>query len=117
MKIEDQVKQLTELMADLVPAVDKLASGQEKMEKNVAALIYAVDKLAKGQEKMEINITALIHVADILVTAQEKTNLEMSEMRLSNRKLADAIERLVMKIDKIDQLEDRPVKLERSVFK
>ncbi len=97
MKLEDQVKQLTELMADLVPAVDKLASVQGKMEGNMNSLIYAVDKLTVGQQKIENNITALIQVAGILVTAQEKTNEQMSEMRQSNIKLTDAIQKLITK--------------------
>jgi hypothetical protein len=56
MKLEDQVKQLTELMAELIPTVDRL------------------------------------------VETGNKTNLETSEMRLSNMRLAEAIEKLVVKI-------------------
>jgi hypothetical protein len=89
MKMEDQVKQLTELMADLIPAVDRLTQNQEK------------------------NTEAINQVIEIIA----KTNLGMSEMRVSNMRLADVIEKLVVKIDKIDQFEDRLVKLERTVFK
>lgn len=89
MKLEDQVKQLTELMADLVPVVDKLAIGQEKVDRAI------------GQ----------------LIDSQGKTNHEISEMRLSNMRLADAIERLTMKIDKIDSFEERLARLEKLVIK
>jgi hypothetical protein len=89
MKMEGQVKQLTELMADLIPSVDRLTQNQEK------------------------NTEAINQVIEIIA----KTNLGMSEMRVSNMRLADVIEKLVVKIDKIDQFEDRLVKLERTVFK
>ncbi len=75
MKLDDQVKQLTELMAELIPTVDKL------------------------------------------VETQKKTNLETSEMRLSNMRLAEAIEKLIVKIDKIDQFEERLIRIERTLFK
>ncbi len=87
--MEGQVKQLTELMADLIPSVDRLTQNQEK------------------------NTEAINQVIEIIA----KTNLGMSEMRVSNMRLADVIEKLVVKIDKIDQFEDRLVKLERTVFK
>ncbi|MFM9838783.1 MAG: hypothetical protein ACKVOQ_11000 [Cyclobacteriaceae bacterium] len=75
MKLEDQVKQLTELMAELIPTVDRL------------------------------------------VETQNKTNLETSEMRLSNMRLAEAIEKLITKMDKIDQFEERLARIERTLFK
>lgn len=87
--MEDQVKQLTELMAALIPVVDRLTQNQEK------------------------NTETINQVKEIIA----KTNLGMSEMRVSNMRLADAIEKLAVKIDKIDQFEDRLVKLERAVFK
>ncbi|MCA4899979.1 MAG: hypothetical protein ACK514_17925 [Bacteroidota bacterium] len=89
MKLGDQVKQLTELMADLVPVVDKLAIGQEKVDRAI------------GQ----------------LIDSQGKTNHEISEMRLSNMRLADAIERLTIKIDKIDSFEERLARLEKLLIK
>ena len=89
MKLEDQVKQLTDLMADLIPAVDRLTQNQKK------------------------NTEAINQVVDIVA----KTNLGMSEMRTSNMRLAEVIEKLVVKIDKADQFEDRLVKLEKTVFK
>ncbi|MFN6089533.1 MAG: hypothetical protein ACK47E_12375 [Cyclobacteriaceae bacterium] len=87
--MEDQVKQLTELMGDLIPAVDRLTQNQEK------------------------NTEAIDQVIEIIA----KTNLGMSEMRVSNMRLADVIDKLAVKFDKIDQFEKRPVKLEREVFK
>lgn len=89
MKLEEQVKQLTDLMVDLIPTVDRLAQNQEK------------------------NTEAISHV----VEAANKTNLAISEMRISNMRLAEAIEKLVSKIDKVDQFEERLIKLERIVLK
>jgi hypothetical protein len=89
MKLEGQVKQLTELMADLIPAVDRLTQNQKE------------------------NTDAINQVVDIVA----KTNLGMSEMRVSNMRLAEVIEKLVVKIDRVDQFEDRLVRLEKSVFK
>jgi soluble cytochrome b562 len=78
MKLEDQVKQLTELMSELIPTVDRLVETQKK-------------------GNLEIS--------------------EISEMRASNMRLAEAIENLIVKIDKIDQFEERLVKIERALFK
>lgn len=75
MKLEDQVKQLTDLMSELVPTLDRL------------------------------------------VETQKRTDLETSEMRISNMRLAEAIEKLIIKIDKIDQFEERLVRIERTLFK
>ncbi|MFN5431658.1 MAG: hypothetical protein ACK498_13045 [Cyclobacteriaceae bacterium] len=75
MNPEDQIKQLTVLMAELIPTVDRLAE------------------------------------------TQKKTNLEISEMRLSNMRLAEAIEKLIGKLDKIDHLEERLIRIERTLFK
>ncbi len=89
MKLEDQVKQLTELMADLIPTVDRLAQNQEKNTE----------------------------VIKELVEATTKTNFGMSEMRVSNMRLAEAIEKLIVKIDKVDQFEERLIKIEKTLFK
>ena len=75
MKLDDQMNQLTVLMAELIPTVDRLAE------------------------------------------TQKKTNLEISEMRLSNMRLAEAIEKLIGKLDKIDHLEERLIRIERTLFK
>ena len=103
MKLEDQVKQLTELMADLVPTVDRLALNQEKSTE-------AINSVAQNQDKTTKALQEVIEVVG-------KTNMAMGEMRTSNIKLAEAIERLVVKIDKIDRFEERLIKLERQVFK
>jgi hypothetical protein len=89
MNLENQVKQLTELMADLIPVVDKLAINQEK---NTETLNQVIDTVGKN-------------------------NLAVSEMRLSNMKLAEAIEKLILKIDKVDQFEQRLQKIEHIVLK
>ena len=83
------MKQLTELMSELVPSVDRLVHGQEK---NTEAI-------------------------NQLVESSKKTNVESSEMRISNMRLAEAIEKLIVKIDKVDQFEERLTKVERTVFK
>jgi methyl-accepting chemotaxis protein len=103
MKLEDQVKQLTELMADLVPTVDRLAQNQELLIETTKQNSEAIHQMVSQVEK--------------LATTATKTNLEMSEMRLSNMRLAEAIEKLVIKIDKIDQFEERLSKLEKAVYK
>jgi DNA repair ATPase RecN len=103
MKIEDQVKQLTDLMADLIPTVDRLAQNQEKNEKSIGALTHAVGQLVGAHEK--------------IIDTSKTTNHAISEMRVSNMRLAEAIEKLIVKIDKVDQFEERLVKLERNVFK
>lgn len=89
MKLENKVEQLTVLMVELIPTVDKLA---------------------KSQEKTTV-------VMEQILESQRKGNIEMSELKLSNMKLAGAIEKLVVKIDKLEQFEDRLVKLESTVFK
>lgn len=88
-ELGDQVKQLTELLADLIPTVDRLEQGQE------------------------LNTQAVQQ----LVETTKVIKLEMSETRLSNMRLAETIEKLVTKIDKIDQFEDRILKLEKTVYK
>ncbi len=82
MKLEEKVNQLTELLADLIPTVDRLAQ-----------------------------------VADRNQKSQEKSTLEFQEMRLSNMKLADAIDTLSSKIDRLTDLERRLEKIEKIVFK
>lgn len=73
--MEDQGKQLADLMSELVPTVDRLAE------------------------------------------TQKKANVEISETRVSNTRLAEAIEKLVAKIDKIDLFEERFIRIERTLFK
>jgi predicted nuclease with TOPRIM domain len=82
MKLEDKVNQLTELMADLIPAVDRLAKNQEETTSQLSDL-----------------------------------RIMMSELRLSNMKLAESIDRLSTKIDKIDEFQVRLERLEKIVLK
>ena len=89
MKIEDQVKQLTVLVADLVPTVDRLAHNQVQNTEAVQQLTQSVGRI----------------------------NLGIGEMRTSNLRLADAIEKLIIKIDKVDQFEERLSRLERAIIK
>jgi hypothetical protein len=62
-------------------------------------------------------MSELVPTVDRLVETQKRTNLETSEMRISNMRLAEAIEKLIIKIDKIDQFEERLVRIERTLFK
>jgi hypothetical protein len=89
MKLEDQVKQVTDLMANFIPVVDRLAQNQEKNTDVISQLMETT----------------------------RKTNLEISEMRISNMRLAEAIEKLILKIDKVDQFEERLARIERTLFK
>jgi len=82
MKLEDKVNQLTELMAGLIPAVDRLAKNQEETTSQLSDL-----------------------------------RIMMSELRLSNMKLAESIDRLSTKIDKIDEFQVRLERLEKIVLK
>ena len=96
MKLEGRVNQLTELMADLVPTVDRLA----KTQADTLTELSVFRKMMDNGQKI-----------------QKKANTEMSELRLSNMKLADAIDKLSIKIDKIDEFQVRLERLERIVFK
>jgi hypothetical protein len=58
-------------------------------------LIPTVDRLAQNQEKNTEAITQVVEEAN-------QTNLAVSEMRISNMRLANAIEKLVSRIDKVD---------------
>ena len=59
----------------------------------------------------------LIPAVDKLGRMQERTNVEMSEMRTSNMKLAEAIEKLFIKMDKVSDFESRLTWIEKVVFK
>ena len=84
MNIEEKVNQLTELLTELVPAVDSLVASQRNTDENV----------------------------NKLVISQSKTNLAMGELRQSNMRLASTIEKLIDKIDKVDDFEARLKKIE-----
>ncbi len=90
-------------MADLVPTVDRLAQNQELLIETTKQNSEAIHQMVVQVEKLAITST--------------KTNFEMSEMRLSNMRLAEAIEKLIIKIDKIDQFEERLSMLEKTVYK
>jgi hypothetical protein len=96
MKLEDKVNQLTELMAGLIPAVDRLA---------------------KNQEDTLVELASFRNMMDNGHKIQGKANIEMSELRLSNMKLAQAIDKLSTKIDKIDEFQVRLERLEKIVLK
>lgn len=100
MKLEDQVKQLLELMAELIPTVDRLAHNQEKNTD-------AINKLTETTNK----------AFNQIVETNKKTNLEMSDLRVSNIHLAKALEKLIIKIDKVDQFEEGIIRIERTLFK
>lgn len=80
--LDDKVNQLTDLMGDLVPAVDRLTKVVSESQRS-----------------------------------QEKTNVEFQELRLSNIKLADSIEKLSAKLDTLGDLESRISRLEKLVIK
>jgi hypothetical protein len=67
--------------------------------------------------QLTVLMAELIPTVDRLAETQKKTNLEISEMRLSNMRLAEAIEKLIGKLDKIDQFEERLIRIERTLFK
>ncbi len=87
MNLEDKVEQLTELLSELTPAVDSLITSQRNTDDNI----------------------------NKLVSSQSKTNLAMSELRQSNMRLVGAIEKLVDKIDKVDEFEARLKSIEKKL--
>ena len=95
MDLERKVEQLTDLMSDLVPVVDRLVKNEMKTSK-------AIGDLIKNEEQTRKTIN--------------KLNLGIGEMRQSNLKLVDVLEKLVVKIDKIDDFEKRLRVLESKVL-
>lgn len=87
MALEDKVNQLTELLSDLTPGVDSLVASQHSTDENI----------------------------NRLVQSQSKANLAIGELRQSNIRLAGAIEKLVDKIDKVDEFEARLKKIEDNL--
>jgi len=96
MRLEEKVEQLTELMPELVPTIDKLSQSHVKLERTVNSLEHIMVKQAK---------------------LQERTNLEMAEARLTNMKLAGTIEKFTKKIDRIDEFDKRLKRIEKIVLK
>ncbi len=86
MKLEDKVDQLTDLLSELTPAVDLLISSQRNTDENI----------------------------NKLVSSQSKTNLAMGELRQSNMRLANVIDKLINKIDQVDDFEARLKKIEKK---
>ena len=84
MNFEEKVNQLTELVSGLTPAVDSLVTSQRNTDENV----------------------------NKLVQTQTRTNLAIGELRQSNMRLAGAIEKLIDKIDRVDDFENRLKKIE-----
>lgn len=84
MDLENIVNQLTHLLEELTPAIDSLVSSQKNTDQSISKL----------------------------VNSQAKANLAIGELRQSNMALASAIDRLVVKIDKVDDFEPRLTKLE-----
>ncbi|MEM6523948.1 MAG: hypothetical protein AAGF85_04875 [Bacteroidota bacterium] len=84
MNLEEKVNQLTELLSELTPAVDALVTSQRGTDENV----------------------------NKLVQVQTRTNLAVGELRQSNMRLAGAIEKLIDKIDKVDDFENRLKRIE-----
>jgi hypothetical protein len=110
MRLEGKVDQLTELMADLIPTVDKLTLSHSKLEQAVNALVQSQIKMANTVLTIEQAITRQTKL-------QERSNAEMSEMRLSNMKLAGAIEKLVKKNDRGAEFDKRLKRIEKIVLK
>ena len=110
MKIEDQVKQLTELVADLIPAVDRLTQRQDRCDKVLISLTDVVEKLTDSQER---NDDAVQRVVDSV----GKINATVSEIMISTMQVTELIEKVVVKNDKMDYFEERLIKLEGTVLK
>jgi len=87
MKLEDKVDQLTDLLSELTPAVDSLISSQRNTDENI----------------------------NKLVNSQAKSNLAMGELRQSNMRLANVIDKLIDKIDKVGEFETRLKKIEKKL--
>lgn len=80
------MNQLNELLSELTPAVAALLINQQKADEHISKLIET----------------------------QTMANVAISELRQSNMRLASAIEKLVVKIDKVDEFESRLKKLEEE---
>lgn len=62
-----------------------------------------MDVEAKINQLVDL-MSDLVPTVDKLSRIQEKANVEMSEMRLSNMKLTEAIEKLVKRMDQVSDL-------------
>ena len=87
MNLGKKVDKLTELISELIPTVDKLSLSQVKTDEQINSLVQS----------------------------QSKTNVALGELRMSNYRLVDAIDKLVTKIDKVDQFEQRLTEIEKKL--
>ena len=51
-----------------------------------------------------------------LIKARKETDLEMSKLRTSQKRLEEAVEKLIPKIDKFIRFEERLVSIEHTLF-
>ena len=109
MNLEKKVDQLTEILTDLVPAVDALVSSQRRTDEHIRKTDEHIRKTDEFIQKTDRSIR-------LLVKSQLRTNLAIGELRHSNIRMADAIEKLAKKIDKVDEFEVRLKKIEDKVF-
>ncbi len=87
MNLEDKVDQLTDILSELTPSVGSLVSSQRNTDESI----------------------------NRLVQSQSKSNLAVGELRQSNLRLASAIEKLINKIDKVDEFESRLKSIEAKL--
>ena len=109
MNLEKKVDQLTEILTDLVPAVDALVSSQRRTDEHIRKTNEHIRKTDEFIQKTDRSI-------NLLVKSQLRTNLAIGELRHSNIRMVDAIEKLAKKIDKVDEFEVRLKKIEDKVF-
>ena len=103
MDADAKINQLVDLMADLIPNVDKLWRMQKRTNLEISEMRTSNMRLAEIIEKLTVS--------------QDKTNQEMVEMRSTNNKLTGAIEHLITKLDQVHEIESRLSRLEKTVFK
>ena len=117
MNLEKKVNQLTELLSDLTRVADALMAGHRNTDNNINLLVQSqmrannnINLLVQSQ----LRATKYIH---LLVQYQSRTSLAKGELRQSNMRLADSMEKLTKKIDKVDELETRLKKIENKLFR
>ena len=116
MNLEKRVDQLTEILTDLVPAVDALVSSQRRTDEHIKETNEHIRKTDEHIRKTDEFIQKTDRSIRLLVKSQLRTNLAIGELRHSNIRMADAIEKLAKKIDKVDEFEVRLKKIEDKVF-
>ena len=93
MSLENGIDQLILLLLKLTPVVDKLVVSQMRTDEQISSMIKQINNM---------------------INMQTKQNMVLSELRTSNYRLAEAIDKLVNKIDKVDQFEERLRELEEK---